>query len=543
MSTQSVFNHIFLSEQKRTMGQFLCDENALVWKCDDYSIKMDKNTISKCLWSKVGANCQLRIMTSDKGFYRFDGFKKSDRDSIETFIKGYNMTIEDDLISSQGAHWGDLIFEGPEGSESVVFIDENSKRILDFPLSDIDQCALPNRNEVEFQFMEEENIRDNEESVVNIVFNFPAGGPNLTTKAMTFHKEVQERAGISGDKGTLIVELDEYVGTFLTPRGKYSIEMYENHMKLVGKTYTHQIKYKNISSLFLLPLSDGNHSVFVIALIQPIRQGQQSYDYLVLQTSFEDYTIHLSLKEDILKQRYNDKLQPVEQGQLHKIVAKLFKFIAGNKIYVPRDFKSYKGQHFVKCVFRSQSGYLYFLDKCIFYIHKPTIQILFDSIRSVEFPRYTPDVHQGVLSFDLKLNMKDKTIPSKIFNSLDNNEFMPIFDYFIKKGIKIENREKLTAKPQMDLDSSDDSDFDGDMNMESEEDDDFNEQDVEKEEDEEEDEDDMKDLIKENLEDDKKNGIDIDIENNKDKVEDEEVDKDGQPKRVKQEDDEDIEIE
>jgi len=54
---------------------------------------------------------------------------------------------------------------------------------------------------------------------------------------------VLERAGLSNNSGNMITELDERVGSFVTPRGRYTMEFYDNYMRMNGKTYTYKILY------------------------------------------------------------------------------------------------------------------------------------------------------------------------------------------------------------------------------------------------------------------------------------------------------------
>ena len=51
--------------------------------------------------------------------------------------------------------------------------------------------------------------------------------------------------------------------------------------------YKAKIKYDDIAHLFLLSKTDDTHMAIVIALDKPIRQGQQRYQILVLQTTKE----------------------------------------------------------------------------------------------------------------------------------------------------------------------------------------------------------------------------------------------------------------
>ena len=96
----------------------------------------------------------------------------------------------------------------------------------------------------------------------------------------------------------------------------------EGFFRMRGQKYDYKIKYDDISRLFLLPKPDDVHMAFVIALDKPIRQGQQRYQYLVLQTNKDPDEVRVNLDEDTLKREYGDDLQPIMRGSLSNLVAK-----------------------------------------------------------------------------------------------------------------------------------------------------------------------------------------------------------------------------
>lgn len=44
-------------------------------------------------------------------------------------------------------------------SENMVVKDLDGRRLFEFSLSELSQCALPSKNEVEFQFVEEDTTK------------------------------------------------------------------------------------------------------------------------------------------------------------------------------------------------------------------------------------------------------------------------------------------------------------------------------------------------------------------------------------------------
>ena len=64
--------------------------------------------------------------------------------------------------------------------------------------------------------------------------------------------------------------------------------------------------------------------------------------------------------------------------EAYKLIAKLFKFIGGVKLYTSDNFHTSRGAPYVRCVHKSEGGLLYFMERTLFFIHKPTLQIAYD---------------------------------------------------------------------------------------------------------------------------------------------------------------------
>ena len=84
---------------------------------------------------------------------------------------------------------------------------------------------------------------------------------------------------------------------FLSPSGKYGIELYDGFLRMQGSKYDFKVKYTDISRLFLLNRPDGR-AFFIVALEKAIRQGQQRHSYLVLQVDKSDSSVTLNLDEE-----------------------------------------------------------------------------------------------------------------------------------------------------------------------------------------------------------------------------------------------------
>jgi structure-specific recognition protein 1 len=65
-------------------------------------------------------------------------------------------------------------------------------------------------------------------------------------------------------------------------------------MRMHGDKYDYKISYDDISKLYMLHKPDGVTAAIVISLEKPIRQGNQKYSHLVLQSSRHEFTIQVS---------------------------------------------------------------------------------------------------------------------------------------------------------------------------------------------------------------------------------------------------------
>jgi structure-specific recognition protein 1 len=224
----------------------------------------------------------------------------------------------------------------------------------------------------------------------------------------------------------------------------------ERFFRMRGRKYDYKIKYDDISRLFLLPKPDDVHMAFVIALDKPIRQGQQRYQHLVLQTSKDPDEVTVNLDEETLKKEYGDDLQPVMRGSLSNLVAKTFKVIAKKKVFIPGKFSNANQQSCVKCALRANEGLLYPLEKQFVFIHKPPVLIRFNEVDSVEFQRYAGG--QGsTRNFDLCVGLKSSASigagqTEYIFSGIDRSDYAGLYNFLSGKNIRIKNLQETMVE-------------------------------------------------------------------------------------------------
>ena len=69
----------------------------------------------------------------------------------------FNIDIQEENMGSAGVicHFSALVMN----SENMVLKDLEGRRLFEFSLSELSQCALPSKSEVEFQFVEEDTTK------------------------------------------------------------------------------------------------------------------------------------------------------------------------------------------------------------------------------------------------------------------------------------------------------------------------------------------------------------------------------------------------
>ena len=483
-SSQQSITWMHIGLHGHSIGSFTLDpDDGIRWKSalntDDDDVILSKSVpstnIHSATWTVFGKSGHIRVLKKQTGGsgggpnnkaekesdLRFDGFPTSDFDKLsQTLQSFYDVTLRKKTMSSSGVSFGitdlekkQLVFKEcileDADEEGQEFEPRDGNEMLSLHLGEVSQCVIQGntKNEIEIQFVESDTVEAGTDQLTSIRFYIPPDPDTDPTEvsqtpAELFQEKIMKIANIRNNAGNAIVEFDESVGTFLTPRGRYNITLYDSFLRMYGSRYDYKIKYDDISRLFLLPKPNEVHRAFVIALDKPIRQGQQRYQMLVLQTNVETQEININLDEETLKKEYNGDLQPVMQGQLCNLIAKSFKIIADKKVFVPGKFRNADGQESVKCSVRANDGHLYPLEKSFVFIHKPPVLIRFDEIESIEFQRYAGG--QGTTrNFDLCVRLEkaagDTNTKEYTFSGIDRTDFDSLYSFLSGKKIKILN--------------------------------------------------------------------------------------------------------
>lgn len=226
---------------------------------------MTSSELKRAQWHRVAKNYGLRLQLGDGGQRRFDGFSEDSFDELKLVLQRfYSLPLEHKELSSRGWNWGQTEFNG----NSLLFNVAN-KKMFEIPMEEVSQSTLNSKTEVtmEFRLMDDDDkdaMRGDQ--LVEMRFHIPDqedAQQAEETSAGQFFEQVKSMTAVNNLTGETIVPFDEL--PFIVPRGRYEVEMFEEFMRMHGKSYDYKIMYKHIKNLFLLPKSDDVHELFVVS--------------------------------------------------------------------------------------------------------------------------------------------------------------------------------------------------------------------------------------------------------------------------------------
>ncbi|KAH3676219.1 hypothetical protein WICPIJ_009179 [Wickerhamomyces pijperi] len=476
------FEKIYLNQSK-VSGRFRLAGSGLGWKAAANAggsatkaqpFLLSSDELSSAQWSRGSRGWELRIQTKNKGVVRLDGFDQQDFNQLKNELqRSYSIQLDHKEHSLRGWNWGNT-----DLARNEIIFQVNGKPAFELPYQHIGNSNLANKNEVtvEMNLMEaNQDIAGDE--LVEVKFYIPGtvGGETVKnengeeevnseeSKASIFYEQLKEKADIGQVTGETIASFTDIL--FLTPRGRYDIDMFESSLRLRGKTYDHKVQYRQIERIFSLPKPDGMHHLMILQINPPLRQGQTPYGFLVLQlTNDEELEIDINLTEEDFQGKYKDKLNKRYDQQAHTVLSHVFRGLTDRRIIVPGSFSSKSGQAAVSCSLKVNEGYLYLLERNFLFVTKPTVYIPYSEVQQVSISRAGDNIATN-RTFDLEIVMKNGT-NSVTFANISKDEQSLIESFLKEKGIRVRNldaEEKARIAAQL-RDVADDSD-DGDVNM------------------------------------------------------------------------------
>ena len=294
--------------------------------------------------------------------------------------------------------------------ELRLFVPDNEKKK--------DEKEIGKDNEKENKNNEDEN-KEEEEQIIQ------TKGEELKEKLLKMAKLESISDSIAHIPGIKAV----------TPRGKSDIFFMHSLMKIHGQSHNYQILNKNILKVFLLPKTDGPLSYLILKLKSPLTQGNTQYPFLIFEIRPDneiEVEVNIPENDEQLKNKFEEIGIPLK-GSTIDVFSHLFENIVGRNIIIPPKKSNFKKGPYIKCSYKANDGVLYFLEKTFLFVHKPVLDIEFDTIKEINLSR----IHESGMqqrSFDMTIKLKKGEYQ---FSGLDREEIENIQEYIKAKKIKI----------------------------------------------------------------------------------------------------------
>lgn len=451
------FERIFLN-QSRSAGRFRLAASGLGWKATVQAGSSNKvqpfllasEELSSAQWSRGSRGYELRLQTKNKGVVRLDGFDSQDFNQLKNELqRTYNIPLDHKEHSLRGWNWGNTDF-----ARNELIFQVNGKPSFEIPYSQINNTNLSGKNEVTVDLTVMDNKDTAGDELVEMRFYVPGtvqSESRTTTnedgeqveeveeqsKASVFFEELKEKASIGQVSGEAIASFADVL--FLTPRGRFDIDMYPTSLRLRGKTYDHKIQYRQIERIFSLPKPDNIHHLMVVQINPPLRQGQTPYPYLVLQVSKdEELELEINLSDEVFESKYKGRLNKKYDEQTYLVLSHVFKGLSDKRIILPGKFLSADGQAAVNCSLKVNEGYLYPLERSLLFTTKPTVFIPYSDISNVTVAR-AGELTTSNRTFDMEVNLRDGT--SHKFANIMKEEQNTIESFLKEKNVRVKNEE------------------------------------------------------------------------------------------------------
>lgn len=438
------------------------DDDAIEIKRDDTDVENEREKLNG---DKQDGEKKGKDLIVPK-YYRVHSLNNRDDETMKRFLKQHaNIDLEPEPWGVRGGNFGKVTVSKMKRSVVLADFEEESRPAIELPLSNVSQVAAPTKGELEIQYthpVSEKKTDGFELSLVRIHI------PNQEEEVKNDELELDERLYKSMKAvSDLYDEADEISGlickipdedTFIfnVPRGRFTVEVYQDYFKMRGTTYNFKISYPTMTSMHLLDHPEGDKKYLLLTLNVPLRAGQQRHNHLVMSIDDDDdEQLELEPSEEDIKTRYGDKgLEKVMKGPRPEMIAKLLKGVSGKKVFVmPKDgftaaredghMDDGKRDRCVRCNYKTNAGALFPMKSVMFFLHKPVLHIRYDAIQSIEFKRNS----SGGKTFDIQVDMKnaDAGVPKMVeFIQISRKQFEVLRAFFEQSKVPIKNKSQLT---------------------------------------------------------------------------------------------------
>lgn len=355
----------------------------------------------------------------------------------------------------------------------ILSLTKGDKRVFEIDLSSMSQCMTPgNKNdELDIHFLDTDAPNREDQTMYSMCLYVPG------QEATAFKDKVLSQSDASESKGDVLVEFDRDEATFVAPKNRYHLELYDSFMRMTTNQFEHKIKYSDINRFYMLQKPTGsrgsagvNFFYFIICLEKPVRQGKKKYPFLVWQTQNEDTEIEIKLDQQALDERYPGKgLKSLMTGALHIIIGRVFKTLTAKTVFAgSKRFQSRDGNQCIDCNLGQSNGVLYPNDKSFVYLHQSNIGVIeYTEVETVEFVKQTGHQTKNFEFLVQKKGFGGENGKTFKFGGIQKNEFKGLQEFMLAKEnyFPIRNyvAEEEEDEEEEDEEDEEDEDFNSDV--------------------------------------------------------------------------------
>lgn len=430
-------------------GTLKVSRNKLAWaKASGVSAQETEiplGDIQEMRWLHVaGGNGMLECTKAGSHeLVRLSGMRARDAESIR---QATGRDVQEFTQAVKGGNYGSV----EVGHGAVRFVDDG-KEAFSLSLSHIRSVDTPSKGEVSLELGGKANEATQAgDCLAELSFHVPNpsrdwGGDNEDDdepyKALAH--AINDAAGANEqEREAAIWELPEPISA-LSPRGRFSVSIRPDVLHLKGTT-EFKVTWDTISRIFVVPRPNQPQHLVVVSLDGAIRKGQTRYQHIVLAFP-NDESAEIDLSEgfeELVNSR--DKLESSYSGAQAEVFARLCRGLSGCKMTREGSFRSAAGTGAaLKCSYKAEEGFLYVLEKGLFFLPKPPILLQHDAIEGVKFQR-----HGGALAtarmFDITVTYNNSDYS---FANLAREEFDNFVKFLEAKQVPLLNLEE--AKEQI----------------------------------------------------------------------------------------------
>eukprot|EP00897_Mesotaenium_endlicherianum_P006284 jgi/Mesen1/5684/ME000288S04897 len=140
---------------------------------------------------------------------------------------------------------------------NMLSFNVGGKQAFEVSIADVSQTSAQGKNDVMLEFHVDDTTGANEvDTLMEMAFYVPNTnttyvGDDETSSAQVFEQKILARADVGPTGDEALVNFMQ-VG-FLTPRGRFKVELHQSFLRLQGQAVDFKIQYSSVLRLFILP--------------------------------------------------------------------------------------------------------------------------------------------------------------------------------------------------------------------------------------------------------------------------------------------------